>query len=112
VENRNQAESLIYQTEKFLADNADKFADGPGAANKAEVEAAIVDLRKALDGNDDEAVKAATSKVANASQQLGAAMYAASQPSADGGPAGGPSGHTGHDEDVVEAEIVDEGENK
>ncbi len=109
VENRNQAESLIYQTEKFIGDNADKFADGPGAANKAEVEAAIVDLRKALDGNDDDAVKAATQKVATASQQLGAAMYAASQPGAEAGPGGG-GGNA--EDDVVEAEIVDEGDGK
>jgi molecular chaperone DnaK len=109
VENRNQAESLIYQTEKFLADNADKFADGPGAANKAEVESAIVDLKKALEGNDDEAVKAATQKVATASQQLGAAMYAASQPGEAGA---GSGGGAGNDEDVVEAEIVDEGDDK
>ena len=88
VENRNQAEALVYQTEKFLADNADKFAEGDGAANKAEVESAIDELKKALEGNDDEAIKAATQKVATASQQLGAAMYAGAQPSAEGGAGG------------------------
>ncbi len=107
VENRNQAESLVYQTEKFLADNADKFAEGDAAANKATVESAIADLKKALEGNDDEAIKAATKKVADASQQLGAAMYASAQPTAEGG-AAGPGAGAADDEDVVEAEIVDE----
>jgi len=107
VENRNQAEALVYQTEKFLTDNADKFAEGDAAANKATVESAIADLKKALEGNDDEAIKAATKKVADASQQLGAAMYAGAQPTAEGG-AAGPGAGAGDDEDVVEAEIVDE----
>jgi molecular chaperone DnaK len=107
VENRNQAEALVYQTEKFLADNADKFAEGDGAANKANVTAAIDELKKALEGNDDEAIKAATQKVADASQQLGAAMYAGAQATAEGG-AAGPGAGAGDDEDVVEAEIVDE----
>ena len=55
------------------------------------------------------AIKAATHKLANASQQLGAAMYANAQPSA-GAEGGGSSAHA--DEDVVEAEIVDEGDGK
>jgi molecular chaperone DnaK len=110
VENRNQAEALVYQTEKFLADNAEKFTDGPAAANKAEVTSAIDELKKALEGNDDEAVKAATSKLAAASQALGSAMYSGTAPSAAGG-AHDAHGH-GNDEDVVEAEIVDEGPHK
>ncbi|MGQ0629786.1 MAG: molecular chaperone DnaK [Sporichthyaceae bacterium] len=105
VENRNQAESLVYQTEKFIADNAEKFAEGDAAANKATVEEAIAELKKALDGNDDDAITAATKKVADASQQLGAAMYAGAQASAD---AGGGGERAAEDEDVVEAEIVDE----
>jgi molecular chaperone DnaK len=105
VENRNTAEALVYQTEKFIADNADKLADGPGAANKAEVEAAVAELKKALEGNDDQAVKDATQKVATASQNLGAGMYAGAAPSAEAGAAGD---HSHADEDVVDAEIIDE----
>jgi len=113
VENRNQAEALVYQTEKFLADNAEKFVEGPGAANKAEVESAIAELKKTLEGNDDDAVKVAMTKLATASQQLGASMYSSTQPGAagPGQDAHGHDGH-GHDEDVVEAEIVDEGHGK
>jgi molecular chaperone DnaK len=105
VENRNTAEALVYQTEKFLTDNADKLTDGPGAANKAEVESAVAELKKALEGNDDEAVKAATQKLATASQNLGAGMYAGAAPSAEGGAA---DEHSHGDEDVVDAEIIDE----
>jgi molecular chaperone DnaK len=105
VENRNTAEALVYQTEKFIADNADKLADGPGAANKAEVESAVAELKKALEGNDDQAVKDATQKVATASQNLGAGMYAGAAPSAEAGAAGD---HDHGDEDVVDAEIIDE----
>jgi molecular chaperone DnaK len=112
VEHRNQGEQLVYQTEKFLADNADKFAEGPAAANKAEVESAVADLKKALEGNDDAAITAATQKAATAFQALGAGMYSAAQPGAAGPGAG--DHHAGHgaDDDVVEAEIVDEGHNK
>src|SRR5436305_1346795 len=105
VENRNTAEALVYQTEKFIADNADKLADGPGAANKAEVESAVAELKKALEGNDDQAIKDATQKVATASQNLGAGMYAGAAPSAEAGAAGD---HAHADEDVVDAEIIDE----
>jgi molecular chaperone DnaK len=110
VENRNQGESLVYQAEKFIADNADKLADGPAAANKAEVESALAELKKVLEGNDDEAIKAATQKAATAFQSLGAGMYANTQPGAEGATPGGDS--TGADEDFIEAEIVDEGDNK
>jgi len=128
VEARNQAESLVYQTEKFLADNADKLTEGPAADHKAEVESALGELKKALEGNDDAAIRSGIEKVAHASQQLGSAMYA-SQPTAAGGAgdagpagsagsagfagsAGSAAGAAGADEDVVEAEIVDEDENK
>jgi molecular chaperone DnaK len=112
VEHRNQGEALVYQTEKFLADNADKLADGPAAANKAEVESAVAELKKALEGNDDAAITAATQKAATAFQSLGAGMYSAAQPGAAGPGAGDQHAQHGHDEDVVEAEIVDEGPQK
>jgi molecular chaperone DnaK len=109
VENRNHAEALVYQTEKFLTDNADKLTEGEAAAAKAGVESALAELNKALEGNDDEAIKAATKKVADASQQLGAAMYAGSAAAGEGGAAGADSASAGASEDdVVDAEIVDE----
>jgi molecular chaperone DnaK len=119
AEVRNTGDQLVYQTEKFLADNAEKFAEGDAAATKAEVEAALADLKKALEGTDEAAIpaiKEATEKVASVSQKLGAALYAEQAAAgAGGGAAGaeapgepGPAG----DEDVVEAEIVDEDEKK
>jgi molecular chaperone DnaK len=112
VEIRNTAESLVYQTEKFLADNTETVP----AENKDEVEAALTELKSALEGTDTDAIKAATDKTAEASQKLGAAMYAqgAAAASADGGAdAGGSAAGDGDasgstDEDVVDAEIVDE----
>jgi len=121
AESRNQAESLVYQTEKFLADNADKLAGDATAQPKAEVESALADLKKSLEGNDAAAIKSATEKLATTSQALGASMYASAQPSgASAGDAGfaregsasegtgGTEGATSSDEDVVDAEIVDE----
>jgi molecular chaperone DnaK len=118
AEVRNTGDQLVYQTEKFLADNADKFAEGDAAATKAEVEAAVADLKKALEGTDESAIPAikdATEKLASVSQKLGAALYA-EQAAAGGGAPGsseapGEPGAAG-DEDVVEAEIVDEDEKK
>jgi molecular chaperone DnaK len=116
AEVRNTGDQLVYQTEKFLADNADKFAEGDAAATKAEVEEALAELKKALEGTDEAAIPAikdATEKVATISQKLGAAMYAEAQ-AAGGGDAAGGAGAPGadagssSDDDVVDAEIVDE----
>jgi molecular chaperone DnaK len=108
AETRNQAEQLVYQTEKFLADNTDKV---PGDV-KSEVEVAIADLKEKLKGEDVPAIREATEKVASTSQKLGQAMYANAQ--ADGqGPGAADAGAQGAqqaqaDDDVVDAEIVDE----
>ncbi len=117
AEARNQAEGLVYQTEKFLADNAEKVGTLSDDL-RSDVDTALADLKKALEGNDDAAIKSGTERLATASQALGAAMYATAQPSdAAGGAAGEPgpdaaagtpAGEGGTDEDVVEAEIVDE----
>jgi molecular chaperone DnaK len=111
AEVRNTGDQLVYQTEKFLADNADKVP----AEGKTEVEEALAELKSALEKTDDgatEAIKSATEKVATSSQKLGAAMYADAQPSAESGAgAGDASGATGadsSDDDVVDAEIVDD----
>ncbi|MFE0628865.1 molecular chaperone DnaK [Streptomyces sp. NPDC058864] len=103
AETRNQAEQLVYQTEKFLKDNEDKV---PGDV-KTEVEAAVADLKEKLKGEDSAAIREATEKVAATSQKLGQALYANTQ--AEGGAAGAAGGAQAQaDDDVVDAEIVDE----
>ncbi|MFT4011021.1 MAG: Hsp70 family protein, partial [Nocardioidaceae bacterium] len=109
IEARNQADGLVYQTEKFLADNADKIP----AEVKAEVEADVASLKEALAANDGagdaDAITAGIAKLGESSQKMGAAMYAAGQAEAAASGAGD-AGTGDADEDVVEAEIVDEGE--
>jgi molecular chaperone DnaK len=78
AEVRNSADSLVYQTEKFLKDNEAKLSEGEMAAKKSEVESALTDAKKALEGSDNNAIKSATDKLAEVSQALGAALYAAS----------------------------------
>jgi len=105
AEVRNRGESLAYQTEKFLGENSDKV---PGDV-KSEVEAAIADLKKALEGTDTEAIKTATEHAAQVSQKMGTAIYAQSQASAGQQQGGEPGAEeASHDDDVVEAEIVDD----
>jgi molecular chaperone DnaK len=110
VEVKNTAEALVYQTEKFLADNADKIP----ADAKSNVEGPLDELKKAIDANDFPGMKAATDKVAQASQTLGAAMYAESQAAggADGTASAASDAADTAEDDVVDAEIVDEGEAK
>ena len=104
VEVKNTAEGLVYQTEKFLADNADKVP----ADAKANVEGPLDELKKAIDANDIPGMKAATDKVAQASQALGAAMYTMAQEAGGSDAAAGAAAQEAED-DVVDAEIVDEG---
>ncbi|MFI7059554.1 molecular chaperone DnaK [Kribbella sp. NPDC050124] len=105
VESRNQAESLVYQTEKFLSENEDKVPDDV----KTEVKDGVAELKKALEGDDAEVIKAASEKLAQSSQKMGAAMYANAQAagSADESASASDSS-TSNDDDVVDAEIVDE----
>ncbi|MFI5828749.1 molecular chaperone DnaK [Streptomyces sp. NPDC051578] len=108
AETRNQAEQLVYQTEKFVKDNEDKLP----ADVRTEVEAAVTELKETLKGEDTTAIRTATEKVAAVSQKLGQAIYADAQAAqAAGGAAGagqaGP-GHEAADDDVVDAEIVDD----
>ncbi|MFF0171078.1 molecular chaperone DnaK [Streptomyces prasinus] len=105
AESRNQGEQLVYQTEKFLADNEDKV---PGEI-KTEVEAAVAELKEKLKGEDTAEIRTATEKVAAVSQKLGQAMYADAQASqAAGAGAGAGAGEAKADDDVVDAEIVDD----
>jgi molecular chaperone DnaK len=101
AEIRNNGDSLLYQTEKFLKDNEDKFTEGEAAEKKAETETELALLKSTLEGNDLEAIKAATEKVATVSQSLGAALYAAT--------AATQGDSTPNEDGVEDAEIVDEG---
>ncbi len=116
AEGRNQAETLVFQTEKFLADNADKVP----ADSRTEVDAALADLKTALADPATPAadIAAKVEKVSTSSQALGAAMYAAADQAtgsdgADGSdPAGSEGGQVPADDDVVDAEVVDEDERR
>ncbi|MDX6223064.1 MAG: molecular chaperone DnaK, partial [Frankiales bacterium] len=104
AEARNTADGLVYQTEKFLAENGDKLDE----TLKGETQEALGELKAALGGSDIAAINAAASKVSTSSQKLGASLYENAQASA---PSAGPAGDVPvNDDDVVDAEIVDEGE--
>jgi molecular chaperone DnaK len=105
VEARNQADQLVYTTEKFLTDNDDKLPEDI----KTEVKTDLDSLKATLAREDASAedLNAGIAKLNESSQKMGAAMYAAAE--ADQAAAGGTTGATGEsDDDVVDAEIVDE----
>ncbi|MDX6204175.1 MAG: molecular chaperone DnaK, partial [Frankiales bacterium] len=105
AEARNTADGLVYQTEKFLAENGEKLDE----TLKGETQEALGELKAALGGSDIAAINAAASKVSASSQKLGASLYENAQASAAS--SSGPAGDVPvNDEDVVDAEIVDEGE--
>jgi molecular chaperone DnaK len=115
AELRNSAEQLVYQTEKFLTDNEDKVP----ADARAEVDKAMGELRTSLETGNMAKVRTDMEELSGASQRLGTAMYAAQSSEAggtDAGPTGAPTGDGGGsrpaDDDVVEAEVVDEDERK
>jgi molecular chaperone DnaK len=101
AEIRNGAEQLVYQTEKFLTDSGDKIS----ADVRAEVDTALADTKKSLEGADFDAIKSTSEHLATVSQKMGASLYENQQASA-GGTTG--SGDASGDDDVVDAEIVDE----
>ncbi|MFE2751035.1 molecular chaperone DnaK [Actinosynnema sp. NPDC059335] len=110
AEVRNQAETLVYQTEKVLKENEDKIP----ADVKEKVTAAIAETTEALKGEDIAKVRAAVEKLATESQAIGQSLYANTAPAGDA--AGATGGTTAGDapkaDDVVDAEIVDEDEKK
>jgi molecular chaperone DnaK len=109
AETRNSAEQLVYSTEKLLTDNDDKLGDDV----KTEVRSALDDLKKALEGEDLAEVTAKQSALVTASQKIGEALYAQNQNDAAQQPAGDEAPASAADDDVVDAEIVDdEGEKK
>jgi len=109
---RNNAEALVYQTEKFLADNADSVPEDA----KPNVEEPLGELKAAIEAGDLAAMKAATDKVAQASQALGAAMYTMAQQEGQDGSAtaegAAEDAADSAEEEVIDAEIVDEEEAK
>jgi len=116
AEVRNQAEALVYSTEKLLKDNDEKIPEDV----KTEVGTAVSELKTALEGTDADAVKAKHENLSTVAQKIGEALYASAeaeqaagdqaQADADAAAAAG-AGHA-PDEDVVDAEIVDEDESK
>jgi molecular chaperone DnaK len=113
AEIRNSGEALQFSTEKFLADNGDKLP----ADKKAELESALEELKKSLEGANFDAIKAAQEKVSQVASEAGGAMYEAAQAAgttagAEGASAGSATGSTSADDadsGVVDAEVVDEG---
>ena len=106
VDVRNQGDSLVHTTEKFLAENGDKVGD----ELKNEVQADVDALKESLNGDDTEAIKTATAKLAESSQKLGTAMYEAAAAEAASAPSGDADGAA--DDDVVDAEIVEDDDNE
>jgi molecular chaperone DnaK len=111
AESRNNADSLVYQTEKVLKEQGDKVSE----EEKAAVEAPLADLKSALNGNDQDAIKDATEKLMAASQSFSQKLYeaAARDSGAAGTSASGQSSAPSDDEivdaEIVDAEIMDEG---
>ena len=108
AEVRNNADSIVYQTEKVLREQGDKVT----AEEKDAVEQPLSDLKKAMEGNDNTAIKAATDTLMSASQAFSQKLYeaAARDSSADGTSASGQDAGAGavNDDDIVDAEIVDD----
>jgi molecular chaperone DnaK len=111
AEAKNRAEQLVYQTEKSLKDYGDKISD----EDRSSVESALTNLKEKLAGDDTVAITSATEALQQASYKLAEAVYAQAQP----GPGQGEPGATTTtdqgtttqaDGDVVDAEIIDEGD--
>lgn len=108
AEVRNNADSLVYQTEKVLREQGESVP----ADEKAAVEGPLSDLKKALEGNDNEAIKTATESLMSASQAFSQKLYEAASrdQNATGTSASGQDTAAGQvdDDDIVDAEIVDD----
>jgi molecular chaperone DnaK len=111
AEVRNNADSLVFQTEKLLKDQADKVQPD----DKEKMDAALKELKDALAGTDIEAVKRGHENLVNASQDFAQRLYAQAQQAQHAGEAGGTGAASGgagataaDDDEVADAEIVDE----
>jgi len=114
IETRNRADALVYSTEKSLKEHGDKVDD----ETRQSIEAALEELKKAIEGGDAEAIAAAEQNLAEKSQKLGEAIYQQMQQDgqAEGGEAGADASanpaNSATDADVVDAEVVDEKDKK
>ncbi len=111
AEVRNTAEQTVYQMNKILKDEADKISDETASAVKEDIDA----LKTALEGDDVEAIKEAMSKLNESGMKIGQEVYAAAQAEqaqAEAGAEGAQSETSGGEDDVIDAEIVDEEDNK
>ncbi|MDR6863054.1 molecular chaperone DnaK [Phycicoccus sp. 3266] len=119
TEARNTAENLVYSTEKFLTDNADKLQED----QRKPVDEALADLKEALkpeSGASIEDISAKSSKLSEESQKMGTAMYAAASAAdasagsegAGAGEGAAAGGAGASDDDVVDAEVVEDDEEK
>jgi len=104
LEQRNAAEQLAYSVEKLISENEDKLPEDV----KTEVQGDLDALKQALAGDDDAAIKTAADKLGESQQKLGQAIYAAAQEQAPD--AGSEAGDSSNDEDVVDAEVVEDDE--
>ncbi|OLL15937.1 molecular chaperone DnaK [Actinomyces oris] len=112
AETRNSAEQQAYSIDKLLKDNKDKLPEDV----HSQVSEAVADLKKALEGDDIEPVKTAQEKLSSVAQKVGEALYQADAAAQAAGEASGSSSAGGSassdDEDIVDAEIVDEEDSK
>jgi molecular chaperone DnaK len=101
VEARNQADNVVYQTEKTLKEHGEKLDE----SDRKQVEDALAEAKEALKGSDLDRIKQTSEQLLTASQKFAEVMYQRAQQQAGPEPSGG-------GDDVVDAEVVDEGEEK
>ena len=107
AEVRNTAEQLAYSTAKLIKDNEDKLPEDVKTTVQADVDA----LNTALAGDDEAAVKTAFDKLSESQQQLGQAIYSSQQEEqSTEAPSEEPAADASNDEDIVDAEVVDDEE--
>ena len=109
AETRNSAEQQAYSIEKLLRDNKDKLSE----AVHSEVSGAVDELKKALEGDDIEPVKTAQEKLNEVAQKIGEALYQHEQAEQQNQASAGASSEApAEDDDIVDAEIVDDEDSK
>ena len=108
VEARNNADSLVYQTEKLLKEQEDKVS----AEDKAKLEAAVAELKTALEGEDLAAISEKHQALTASLQEFSQHLYQNAQQEAAGGEGAAGPDPAASDDEVVDAEIVDEGEER
>ncbi|AOR30054.1 molecular chaperone DnaK [Streptomyces fodineus] len=104
AETRNQAEQLVYSTEKLIKDNPGKIP----ADARSETESALTELKEKLKGEDTAAIRQAMDRATEAAQKIGTALYERSRTESQAPSDAGASAAASSDEEVVDAEIVDD----